>query len=350
MPRHRKRHLTIPILPWLFVLILCLLIGYFSYHLLFSYIILDHSLVRSVISLGIPVAGEREQYNPGWEYTLRSLLYLVTDFDLGNPDTLVKNTLPFLRLFDSVQTWQERPFVFIPELTFAPDPTQPPGTKIQLPSQGLVSKIEPVVLIYHTHSSEMYLGAAAAGGNFQNAHYVFSSANDKKITGIMEVGNHLAEALRSQGIGVLHSTTIHDWPSLSSSYVNSERTVKTILAQNPGIRFVFDVHRDANVPDRTVSIDGRQVARVLLVIATAQDIPQSHPNWQKNYQFALDFYRTAERMYPGLMRPLQIRRDARYNQHLHENSILIEIGSVENTMEEALLAAELVATVIAEML
>jgi stage II sporulation protein P len=55
-------------------------------------------------------------------------------------------------------------------------------------------------------------------------------------------------------------------------------------------------------------------------------------------------------MYPGLMRPTQVRRDARYNQHLHPNSLLIEIGSVENTLEEALLAAELLANVLAEAL
>jgi len=350
MPRHRSRHQAASILPGLFVMILCVMIGYFSYHLLFGYISLDQSLVRTVISLGIPAAGEREQYNPGWEYTFRSLLYLITDYDLGNPDTLLKNAIPFLDLAEKRQTWQERPFVFIPELTFAPDPMRPSGIDTQLPNQTQPASLTPQVLIYHTHSSEMYLGAQAASGNYQNAHYVFSSNNDTKITGIMEVGNHLAEALRSQGIGVIHSTAIHDWPTLSSSYVNSERTVKAILAQNPDIRFVFDVHRDANVPDRTVVINGRQVARVLLVVATAQDIPQSHPHWEENYQFALEFYRTAERMYPGLMRPMQIRRDARYNQHLHQNSILIEIGSVENTIEEALLAAELVATVIAEML
>ncbi|MGB4140343.1 MAG: hypothetical protein WBK98_03410, partial [Limnochordia bacterium] len=61
MPRHRSRRPAAPILPWLFVVALCVLIGYFSYHLLFVYISLDHRLARTVISLGIPIAGEREQ-------------------------------------------------------------------------------------------------------------------------------------------------------------------------------------------------------------------------------------------------------------------------------------------------
>lgn len=350
MARRRSRYQSTPILSIFFVIIFCLLIGYFSYHLFFSDIGFDQSLARSVISIGIPVVGDQEDYGPGWEYTLRSLIHLLTDYDLGNPDTLLKNTIPLLASTEKMKSWEQRPFVFIPELSFAPDPL-PPETEVgPIPSAVEPVRTEPLVLIYHTHSSEMYLGEAAAGGNYHNSHYVFSSSNDSKVTGIMEVGKHLAQALRSQGIGVIHDTTIHDWPSLSGSYINSERTAKRLLEKNPSIRFVFDVHRDANVPDRVVMVDGKRVARVLLVVATAQDIPQAHPHWRKNYEFALDFYRTAEQMYPGLMRPLQIRRDARYNQHLHENSIVIEIGSVENTIEEALLAAELVATIIAKML
>ncbi|HHT36505.1 MAG: stage II sporulation protein P [Candidatus Wallacebacter cryptica] len=350
MARHRSRYPSASILSMIFIIILCLLIGYFSYQLFFSDIGFDHSLARSVITLGIPVVGDQEEYSPGWEYTLRSLIYLLTDYDLGNPDTLLKNTIPLMRQAEQMLISEERPLVFIPELTFAPDPFQPQSQETSQ-SPGVVSlSLEPQVLIYHTHSSEMYLGQTAAEGNYQNSHYVFSSNHDTKITGIMEVGKHLAQALRSQGIGVIHDTTIHDWPSLSGSYINSERTARRLLEQNPGVRFVFDVHRDAGVPDRVVMIDGKRVARVLLVVATAQDIPQNHPNWRKNYEFAMEFYRLAEQMYPGFMRPVQIRRDARYNQHLHENSIVIEIGSVENTIEEALLAAELVATIIAKML
>ena len=50
------------------------------------------------------------------------------------------------------------------------------------------------------------------------------------------------------------------------------------------------------------------------------------------------------------MRPLQVRRDARYNQHLSDNSLVIEIGSVENTLEEALLSAELITTILAQII
>lgn len=347
MPRRRNRYNKHVSLPLILIGLLCILIVYFSYHLLLINIRIDHSTARSVLSMGMPMVGEQEELSPGFDYTVRSIMYALTDFDLGNPESLLKKSIRLFALVDQKPDLQEHSFVFIQELTFAPDPdNQVSGAK----APGSDLSTDPVVLIYHTHSSEMYLGPQAVSTNYHNSHYVFSSGVDQKITGIMEVGNHLAHALRSQGIPVVHETRIHDWPSLTSSYINSERTVHEILRRYDSIEFVFDVHRDACVPDPVVMIDGKRVAKVLIVVGTAQDIPQKHPNWEQNLEFAYEFYRLGEQKYPGLMRPMQVRRDARYNQHLHQNSIILEIGAVENNIEEALLAAELVATLIAEMI
>ncbi len=346
MPRRRHRYHRSSSLPLLLIGFLFILIVYFSYHLIFDSYRLEHSIARNILTRGMPVVGEQEAHSPGWAYTYRSIIYLLTDFDLGNPKTLLESSIPLLASIEKKQVWAERPFFFVPELTFAPDPISPHQSEYN----ARVLSQEPAVLIYHTHSSEMYLGRQAAADNYRNSHYVFSSNIDSKITGIMEVGNHLAEALRRQGIEVIHETRIHDWPSLTSSYMNSERTVRELLNKYQTINIVFDVHRDAKIPEPIVIINGQRVAKVLIVVGTAQDIPQSHPNWQQNLQFAQGFFRLGEQMYPGLMRPMQVRRDARYNQHLHENSIVIEIGSVENTIEEALLAAELVANIAAQLL
>ena len=104
----------------------------------------------------------------------------------------------------------------------------------------------------------MYLGVQAVKDNYRNSHYVFRSNTDPKITGVMEVGNHLLKALQSQGISVMHHRQIHDWPSLASSYLNSERTVREILQKHPSIKYVLDIHRDANVPEPVVIIDGKK--------------------------------------------------------------------------------------------
>lgn len=247
--------------------------------------------------------------------------------------------------------------MFLPDLSFAPEPTRPS------PPQDLMDSVEapteprarvgasvPRVLIYHTHSSEMYLGPTAASTGYRNSHLEFSSTNDRAVTGIMQVGRHLAATLSQLGIPVLHDSRIHDYGGLKYSYFNSERTVSEHLQRYPDLELVIDLHRDAGVPEPVTTVNGQRVARVLLVLGTAQDIPQSHPNWQANVAFAQRLFSTAQQMYPGLMRPTQIRRDARYNQHLHPNSLIIEVGSVENTLEEAMLAAEYVARVLANLL
>ena len=110
------------------------------------------------------------------------------------------------------------------------------------------------------------------------------------------------------------------------------------------------MHRDAGVPNPTVRINGRDVARIAIVVGTAQNIPLSHPNFQENLALAYKIKSLCDTMYPGLMRPVQVHKEARYNQHLHPASLILEIGSVENTLDEALLAAEVLANVLVRVL
>ncbi|NLM26441.1 MAG: stage II sporulation protein P [Firmicutes bacterium] len=346
----RRYYKRSTILPHLLIVCLCVIIVFLSYSIYFNSSAMEHSLLRTILGFGLPINKGEIQGYPGWTYTLRSVIYLVTDYDLGNPRSLFDATFPMLTRIKNREVWEDRPLMIIPELAFAPEPVKPDLTVRQEHGQPFVPTQAPLVLLYHTHSSEMYLGPQAVKDNYRNSHYVFRSNTDPKITGVMEVGNHLAKALQSQGISVMHHRQIHDWPSLASSYLNSERTVREILQKHPSIKYVLDIHRDANVPEPVVIIDGKRVAKVVIVVGTAQDIPQAHPNWQRNLEFAQKFYGIAEQMYPGLMRPLQVRRDARYNQHLSDNSLVIEIGSVENTLEEALLSAELIATILAQII
>jgi stage II sporulation protein P len=53
--------------------------------------------------------------------------------------------------------------------------------------------------------------------------------------------------------------------------------------------------------------------------------------------------------YPGLARRINLRRE-RFNQHTSPASLLVEIGSAANSLEEALYAAELFGHTLGEML
>jgi stage II sporulation protein P len=173
---------------------------------------------------------------------------------------------------------------------------------------------------------------------------------DPTITGVMAVGRHLSNALTSLGIQTIHESRIHTLPTINSAYMNSEKTVREVLGKQRPFDMVIDLHRDAGVPNPTVVINGREVARIVLVVGTAENIPLSHTNYQQNLDFAYKIKSVCDAMYPGLMRPVQVHREARYNQHLHSASLIVELGSVETTLDEALLAAELLASVLVEVL
>ena len=51
--------------------------------------------------------------------------------------------------------------------------------------------------------------------------------------------------------------------------------------------------------------------------------------------------------YPTLMRPIVVR-NSRYNQHMTTGSLLIEVGTAGNSLEEAIIAARIFAQGFAE--
>lgn len=338
------------ILPLVLLALLFLSMNLAGYHLLLGEGILDHSMARSLLRLGLPNVGYSDEGEVS-ALSLPSFLYWLTNYNLQDPLSLLEAVLPTVP-YDPAQfrVWEERPFVFIQELAFAPDPVRPPvvtpeeKVRVELPTRTAQ------VLIYHTHSSEMYVGRALPTITSSEAHYNFRNLADPTITGVMSVGRHLANALASFGMKTVHETRIHTLPTINNSYANSEKTVRELLAKNRDFDLVLDVHRDAGVPSPTTRINGRTVARMVIVVGTAEKIPLAHPNFQKNLDLAYRIKAICDEMYPGLMRPVQVQQEARYNQHLHPQSLIIEMGSVENTLEEALLAAELLASVLVRAL
>ncbi len=353
--RIRRRSKTIgqgfQILPLMVMAILLLSLSLGGFYLLFKESGFDHSLAKSLLNQGMPATG-RNLDGGSDQFDMGSFLYWLTNYDLKDPLSLLASTLPFSpRTVVDMRMWEERPFVFIQELSFAPDPVRPRDIPLDFPFERVdVSSTAPKILIYHTHSSEMYLGRGASSAQATAAHYQFRNMADPTITGVMAVGRHLSNALTSLGMQTVHESRIHTLPTINSSYSNSERTVREILGKQKDFDMVIDLHRDAGVPNPTVFINGREVARIVLIVGTAENIPLSHPNYQKNLDFAYKLKSVCDQMYPGLMRPVQVHKGARYNQHLHPGSLIVEVGSVETTLEEALLAAELFANVLVKVL
>lgn len=73
------------------------------------------------------------------------------------------------------------------------------------------------------------------------------------------------------------------------------------------------------------------------------------PDWEYNLRFALKIQKTAAKMYPGLMRPLFFC-NRRYNMYKSHCSVLLEMGSDANTLDEAAYSGRLVGDVLAKLL
>ena len=194
------------------------------------------------------------------------------------------------------------------------------------PDLGLTDTSEPQVLIVHTHTTEGYMGYDAG---YYNADDI-TRTTDMQYN-VAAVGEAIASRLRAAGIGVIHDTTIHDSP-YTGAYDRSAATVQKNLEQHPTIRVVLDIHRDAinsNATTKvkpTVTINGRKAAQMMIITGAVSTEALPHPNWRENLRLALRLQQLGNTTYEGLMRPMTVGT-ARYNAHLTNGSMLIEVGT-----------------------
>lgn len=201
-----------------------------------------------------------------------------------------------------------------------------------------------VVLIYHTHNRESWLPHLPSATKADEAFH--------KEINITKVGEKLGQELEKRGIGAQVDTTdigyLLDKAGLnySKSYAQSRKVVEAALQKNKDLLFMFDLHRDSSGREHTTfEMDGKQYARPFFVIG------KNNPNYQSNVRFAEALNNILEERYPGLSRGILARQTGHgeYNQSLSEYNLLIEIGGVENTLEESYRTAELLAEAIADL-
>ena len=187
---------------------------------------------------------------------------------------------------------------------------------------------DPWVLILHTHGSEAY-------GDKEGYR------SDDPASNVIRVGAEIAQALEKAGIPTIHDTTAYDLQAgYNSAYEAAAKAIETHLDNYPRIRVVIDVHRDA-APDGqggqkalTAQLQGTSAAAMMLVMGTdTAELP--HENWQDNLAFALRLQDYIGTDAPGIMRKISLR-SARYNEHFTPCSLLLEVGSAGNSLQEAI--------------
>lgn len=197
---------------------------------------------------------------------------------------------------------------------------------------------KPKVLIVHTHGSETYSYESGTGLGKDGSY----RTTDEKCN-MISIGEIMCSVFKENGINVVHDKTLCDYPTYNTSYVKSLEVIEKNLKKYPDIEFVFDIHRDAIAKDDGTplklccTIDGKSTSQAMIVCGT-DAMGLENPHWRENLILALKIQQNLDEMYPGFMRPVNIRRE-RFNMHKTKGSLLFEVGTHGNTIEEASLAA-----------
>lgn len=190
---------------------------------------------------------------------------------------------------------------------------------------------KPQILIYHTH------GASES--------FADSKKGDKSES-VVGVGAYLAEILEEEyGYKVIHDDTEYDRVNgkidRNKAYNQSLDAVEKWLKKYPSIQVTIDLHRDGvgQKVVRTTTIDGKKTAQVMFFNGLSRTKKGKidylyNENLQANLAFSLQCKLAAMQKYPDFTKPIYLK-SYRYNLHVRERSMLIELGNENNTLQEA---------------
>lgn len=190
----------------------------------------------------------------------------------------------------------------------------------------------PQILIFHTHSRESFA----------------DSLPGEPADTIIGVGDRLAQILTdTYGYSVLHHTESYDAETRNDAYSRALPGIERVLEENPSIQVVIDLHRD-EMPEGTrlvMDLDGRPTARFMFFNGLSRTKKTGNiaylynENLEDNLAFSFRMQLKAAEYYPGLTRKIYLK-GYRYNMHLADKYLLVELGAQNNTVEEAMNACD----------
>lgn len=209
-----------------------------------------------------------------------------------------------------------------------------PPREVDIDKQDDVEPIDPVIgpsksiYLYSTHQKENY--------------------KDKNT--VMEASHLLAEFLRQKGFEVVVEE--RDFTSelnalnlnYNQSYRISRNAINDAMVKHGGFDLLIDFHRDS-IPRNSAFIEanGKSYAKMMIVLGGLSD---HFLEIQKKAVTLLD--KTNAQVH-GIMKNILVR-EAYYNQDIHENMLLIEVGGDESMYEEVTNSVEILANAIDEMM
>lgn len=205
----------------------------------------------------------------------------------------------------------------------------------------------PVVLILHTHGTESFAEDGAAYTSEEEYRSLDPDDN------MLAVGRTLTAVLESRGINTIFCEEMFDAEDFTMAYYNASLRIRKYLMEYPSISYILDLHRDSipygdggeTIRPVTV-IDGVPCAQIMFVVGTDHG-GSGHTGWTDNFNLACRLQSRIFADHSGLMRAINLR-SASFNQQYTKGSLLIEMGAVGSSLEEACNTAEILGEFLAD--
>lgn len=188
-----------------------------------------------------------------------------------------------------------------------------------------IKQEEPLVYIYSSHDNEKY--------------------SDNKS--VLDVNKLLQEKLSLYKINSIveenRVSTFLDKENLNynKSYLISRRFLEEVILKYPTLNYFIDIHRDSvDGKVTTTIIDNKSYAKIMFVLGL------DNPNYLENKEVITKLNDFINKHYPNLSRGIYEKQGSGvngvYNQDFHKNTILIEVGGIDNNYEEVLNSTEII--------
>lgn len=180
------------------------------------------------------------------------------------------------------------------------------------------NSVKPLIYFFNTHQTEEY------GSNFYSitptvvtvSEMLKEELLEDKINSLVE-DKSIKEGLDRYG---------YDY---SYSYRISLEYLKEKKSKFSSLEYFFDIHRDSVKGDLArTTINGKTYAKIMFLLG------KNHDNYKANLQNIKIMEKYLNENYPGILRDTYIQKLYSYNQEYSSKMFLVEVGGVDNTLEE----------------
>lgn len=284
----------------------------------------NSNFIKSLVRMG----NSNNLYNNKLINVVNSTINFITHVDITKPSSIITSYVSKTNNYNSITLEHNDDYSNLEELKKI-------SSYIEDPYKVDISK--PIIYLYNTHQLENY--------NNKNLSIYNITPN------VLMASYILKEKLNKNGIStIVEDTNLSEFLNLNHwNYASSYKATRMLLLEKmnkyDSLKYFIDIHRDSvNRNSTTVTINNKTYAKILFVIGL------EHKNYEYNLEVTNKLNDLIKEDYPSLTKGIYKKSgkgvDGIYNQDVDKNCILIEIGGVDNTIEEVYNTLEVLSNVL----